>query len=150
MYSNSKSYDWSKNAIQIVLQIFHWQSVVFFVDRSSCHVTEMSHIHVYTPKLERERENTDTRLQYFLIFFLMISLILCITMQMITPLLMLDIILNQRLPGACNRSPGSKLLSITTQLHCGCYLGGRARLPDTILEEDHPKIFMWISHRFLC
>jgi hypothetical protein len=25
---------------------------------------------------------------------------------------------NQRLPGACNRSPGSKLLSITTQLHC--------------------------------
>ena len=24
---------------------------------------------------------------------------------------------NQRLPGACNRSPGSKLLSITTQLH---------------------------------
>ena len=46
--------------------------------------------------------------------------------------------LNQRLPGACNRSPGSKLLSITTQLHCGCYLGGRAQLPDTILEEDHP------------
>jgi hypothetical protein len=40
----------------------------------------------------------------------------------------------QRLPGACNRSPGSKLLSITTQLHCG----GRAQLPDTILEEDHP------------
>ena len=33
---------------------------------------------------------------------------------------------NQRLPGACNRSPGSKLLSIATQL------------PDTILEEDHP------------
>jgi hypothetical protein len=45
---------------------------------------------------------------------------------------------NQRLPGACNRSPGSKLLSITTQLHCGSHLGGRARLPDTILEEDHP------------
>jgi hypothetical protein len=45
---------------------------------------------------------------------------------------------NQRLPGACNRSPGSKLLSITTQLHCGGHLGGRARLPDTILEEDHP------------
>ena len=44
---------------------------------------------------------------------------------------------NQRLPGACNRSPGSKLLSITTQLHCGSHLGGRARLPDTILEEDH-------------
>ena len=41
-------------------------------------------------------------------------------------------------PGACNRSPGSKLLSITTQLHCGGHLGGRARLPDTILEEDHP------------
>jgi hypothetical protein len=36
------------------------------------------------------------------------------------------------LPGACNRSPGSKLLSITTQLHCG------GHLPDTILEEDHP------------
>jgi hypothetical protein len=45
---------------------------------------------------------------------------------------------NKRLPGACNRSPGSKLLSITTQLHCGSHLGGRARLPDTILEEDHP------------
>ena len=46
--------------------------------------------------------------------------------------------LNQRLPGACNHSPGSKLLSITTQLHCGGHLGGRAWLPDTILEEDHP------------
>ena len=45
---------------------------------------------------------------------------------------------NQRLPGACNRSPGSKLLSITMQLHCGGHLGGRAQLPDTILEEDHP------------
>ena len=45
---------------------------------------------------------------------------------------------NQRLPVACNRSPGSKLLSITTQLHCGGHLGGRVRLPDTILEEDHP------------
>ena len=45
---------------------------------------------------------------------------------------------NQRLPGACNRSPGSKLLSITTQLHCGGHLGRRAQLPDTILEEDHP------------
>ena len=44
----------------------------------------------------------------------------------------------QTLPGACYRSPGSKLLSITTQLHCGSHLGGRARLPDTILEEDHP------------
>ena len=33
---------------------------------------------------------------------------------------------NQRLPGACNRSPGSKLLSITTQLHYGGHLGGRA------------------------
>jgi hypothetical protein len=41
--------------------------------------------------------------------------------------------INQRLPGACNRSPGSKLLSITTQLHCGGHLGGRARLPDTNL-----------------
>ena len=45
---------------------------------------------------------------------------------------------NQRLPGACNRSPGSKLLSITTQLHCGGHLGGRVQLPDTILEKDHP------------
>jgi hypothetical protein len=45
---------------------------------------------------------------------------------------------DQRFPGACNRSPGSKLLSITTQLHCGSHLGGRARLPYTILEEDHP------------
>ena len=44
---------------------------------------------------------------------------------------------NQRLPGACNRSPGSKLLSITMQLPCDGHLGGRARLPDTILEEDH-------------
>ena len=41
---------------------------------------------------------------------------------------------NQRFPGACNRSPGS----ITMQLHCGGHVGGRARLPDTILEEDHP------------
>jgi hypothetical protein len=48
------------------------------------------------------------------------------------------LLLNQRLPGACNRSPGSKLLSITMQLHCGGHLGGRAQLPDTILEEDHP------------
>ena len=45
---------------------------------------------------------------------------------------------NKRLQWACNRSPESKLLSITTQLHCGGHLGGRARLPDTILEEDHP------------
>jgi hypothetical protein len=45
---------------------------------------------------------------------------------------------NKRLPGACNRSPGSKLLSITTQLHCVGHLGGKARLLDTILEEDHP------------
>jgi hypothetical protein len=45
---------------------------------------------------------------------------------------------NQKLPGACNRSPGSKLLSITTQLHRGGHLGERARMPDTILEEDHP------------
>ena len=45
---------------------------------------------------------------------------------------------NQRLPGACNRSTGSKLLSITTQLLCGGHLDGRAQLPDTILEEDHP------------
>ena len=50
----------------------------------------------------------------------------------------LSVYLNQRLPGACNRSPGSKLLSITTQLHCGGHLGGRAQLPDTILQEDHP------------
>jgi hypothetical protein len=35
-------------------------------------------------------------------------------------------IYNQRLLEACNRSPGSKLLSITTQLHCGDHLGGRA------------------------
>jgi hypothetical protein len=45
---------------------------------------------------------------------------------------------NQKLPGDCNRSPGSKLLSITTQLDSGGHLGGRARLPDTMLEEDHP------------
>ena len=47
---------------------------------------------------------------------------------------------NQRLPGACNRSPGSKLLSITTQLHCGGHLGGRAQLPDTILDEAYVKL----------
>ena len=33
--------------------------------------------------------------------------------------------LNQRLPGACNRSPGSKLLSITMQLHCGGHNFGK-------------------------
>jgi hypothetical protein len=49
---------------------------------------------------------------------------------------------NQGLPGACNRSPGSKLLSITTQLHCGGHLGGKARLWDTILEEDHPMTIL--------
>jgi hypothetical protein len=57
---------------------------------------------------------------------------------MVILLLIVEQLRNQRLPGACNRSPGSKLLSITTQLHCGSHLGGRARLPDTILEEDHP------------
>ena len=41
-------------------------------------------------------------------------------------------------PGACNHSPGSRLLSITTQLHYGGHIGGRARLPDTLVEEDHP------------
>jgi hypothetical protein len=51
---------------------------------------------------------------------------------------MSDISENQRLPGTCNRSPGSKLLSITTQLRCGGHLGGRMQLPDIILEEDHP------------
>jgi hypothetical protein len=55
-------------------------------------------------------------------------------------LLTLILSLNKRLPGACNRSPGSKLLSITTQLHCGGHLGGRARLLDKILEEDHPRM----------
>ena len=44
---------------------------------------------------------------------------------------------NQRLPGACNRSPGSKLLSITTQLHCGGHLGGRARLQGTTKTNIH-------------
>jgi hypothetical protein len=53
---------------------------------------------------------------------------------------------HQRLPGACNRSHGSKLLSITTQLHCGSHLGGKARLPDTILEEDHQ---MTIQSKFV-
>ena len=45
----------------------------------------------------------------------------------------------QRLPGACNRSPGSKVLSITTQLHCGGHLGGRVQLPDTILKVYYPR-----------
>ena len=35
-------------------------------------------------------------------------------------------------------SPGSNLLSITMQLHCGGHLGGRVWLPYTILEDDHP------------
>jgi hypothetical protein len=39
---------------------------------------------------------------------------------------------------AAQLSHGSKLLSITTQLHCGGHLGGRVQLPHTILEEDHP------------
>ena len=52
--------------------------------------------------------------------------------------ILFKLVKNQRFPGACYRSPGSKLLSKTTQLHCGGLLGGRARLPDTILEEDHP------------
>jgi hypothetical protein len=39
---------------------------------------------------------------------------------------------------SCNRSPGSKLLSITMQLHCVGHLGGIARLPNTILEKDPP------------
>ena len=30
------------------------------------------------------------------------------------------------------------VFGLTTQLHCGGHLGGRAQLPDTILEEDHP------------
>jgi hypothetical protein len=30
------------------------------------------------------------------------------------------------------------ICQITTQLHCGGHLGGRARLPNTILEKDHP------------
>jgi hypothetical protein len=52
---------------------------------------------------------------------------------------------NQRLPGACNRSPGSKLLSITTQLHCGGDLGGRARLKVWFQLSD------WFqTRRFLC
>ena len=49
---------------------------------------------------------------------------------------------NKRLPGACNRSSGSKLLSITTQLHCGGHLDQRAGPPDTILEEDHPMTIL--------
>ena len=39
------------------------------------------------------------------------------------------------------RFRGSKLLSITTQLHCGSHLGGRARLPDTILEDYSIKVW---------
>ena len=67
---------------------------------------------------------------------------------------------NQRLPGACNSSPGSKLLSITMQLHCGGHLGGRVWLPDTILEEDPSndyfiKVWFQLSNwfqtrRFFC
>ena len=60
------------------------------------------------------------------------------TQVKLTKISSIETLLNQRLPGACNRSPGSKLLSITTQLHYGGHLGGRAQLPDTILEEDHP------------
>jgi hypothetical protein len=28
------------------------------------------------------------------------------------------------------------------QLHCGGHLGGRAQLPDTILQEDHPSLVL--------
>ena len=66
---------------------------------------------------------------------------MCLTScQLITHVLMYCI--NKRLPGACNRSPGSKLLSITTQLHCGGHLGQRAGPPDTILKEDHPMTIL--------
>ena len=51
-------------------------------------------------------------------------------------------IVNKRLPGACIRSPGSKLLSITMQLHCGGHLGQREGPPDAILEEDHPMTIL--------
>ena len=66
---------------------------------------------------------------------------------------MIDRLQNQRLSGACNRSPGSKLLSITTQLHCGGHLGGRAQLPDTILDEDPSndysiKVWFYLSYWF--
>ena len=76
---------------------------------------------------------------------------------------------NQRLPGACNRSPGSKLLSITTQLHCGGHLGGRGerncrtqfwkRIIQWLFHQSlvliellvpDKMVFMWISHRVLC
>jgi hypothetical protein len=50
--------------------------------------------------------------------------------------------LNQRLPGACNRSPGSKLLSITTQLHCCGHLGGRAQLPASV-NFSHFNLLLW-------
>ena len=42
---------------------------------------------------------------------------------------------NQRLPGACNRSPGSKLLSIFSN---SGHLEWRAGLLDTILKGTHP------------
>jgi lysozyme family protein len=29
-------------------------------------------------------------------------------------------------------------LNFNTKLHCGGHLGGRAQLPETILENDHP------------
>jgi hypothetical protein len=45
---------------------------------------------------------------------------------------------NHEQPTKYLRSPGSKLLSITTQLHCGGHLSGKAQLQDTILQEDHP------------
>jgi hypothetical protein len=75
---------------------------------------------------------------------------------------------NKRLLGACNRSPGSKLLSITTQLHCGGHLGGRSATAGhnfwkrtiqwlfhqslVLIELLVPDkmVFMWISHRVLC
>ena len=69
-------------------------------------------------------------IHYTVIFKLVFSLIIKQSINILY--------INQRLPGACNRSPGSKLLSITTQLHCGDHLGGRVQLPDTILEKDHP------------
>ena len=50
--------------------------------------------------------------------------------------------MNQRLPGACNRSPGSKLLSITTQQ------SWRESATDTILQV---QCVHWFQTRwFLC
>jgi hypothetical protein len=98
-----------------------WFDVMTFLCRGSENLRQMTR--------DTFKINTDVTGRKFVMHVCQISVIKCRLIVKIN---------NKRLPGACNRLPGSKLFSITTQLHCGGHLGGRTRLPDTILEEDHP------------